>query len=190
MIKYGIITVFILTTSTMGVNLTTCIGCHGRNFEKPAMNISRVVKDLKEEEIRKALKGYKEGSHGGSMSDVMNSQISKFTDSEIEEIIQIITTKSIENNIYLDKNRTKERPNIEVTNDVCISCHGIMFEKSAMGYSRIVNQMSKEDIIASLNSYKNGTYGGKMKALMATQAIKLSSEEIEAFAELISNSNP
>ena len=191
MIKQSILTLTIfglLNTTTLAVDLTTCTGCHGKNFEKPAMNISRIVKDLKAEEIRKALKGYKEGSHGGSMKDVMNNQISKFTDEEIEEIIQIITTGTVEKNINIDNNQTKEEvPTIEADTDTCISCHGLMFEKSARGYSRIVNQMSKEDIIASLNGYKNGTYGGKMKALMANQATRLSTEEIEALAETITN---
>lgn len=190
MIKQSFFTIAILSllnTTTLAVDLTTCIGCHGKNFEKPAMNISRIVKDLKAQEIRKALKGYKEGSHGGSMKDVMNNQISKFTDNEIEEIIEIITTGNVKKNINIENNQTKEEkaPSIEVDTDTCISCHGLMFEKSALGYSRIVNQMSKEDIIASLNGYKNGTYGGKMKALMANQAIKLSSEAINALAETI-----
>ena len=191
MIKQSLITLAtlgLLSISTLAVDLTTCIGCHGKNFEKPAMNTSRIVKDLTKEEIRKALYNYKEGSHGGSMKDVMNNQISKFTDDEIEEIINIITTGAIKENVHLDSNQSKkEAPKIEVNTDTCISCHGVMFEKSAMGYSRIVNQMSKEDIIASLNGYKNGTYGGNMKALMANQATRLSEEEIEAFAEMISN---
>jgi len=192
MIKKTIITIgtlALLNSTTLAVDLTTCVGCHGKHFEKPAMNISRVVKDLKEEEIRKALNGYKDGSKGGSMQEVMSRQISKFTQDEIEEIIKIILTGKIEKNINLDSNRTKEEkiPTIIVQTDSCIGCHGVTFEKSAMGYSRIVNQMSKEDIIASMNGYKNGTYGGDMKALMAGQATKLSSDEIEAFAEQITD---
>jgi cytochrome c-type protein NapB len=192
MIKQSLITLAILgllNTTTSAVDLTTCIGCHGKNFEKPAMNLSRIVKDLKKDEIRKALHGYKEGSHGGSMQEVMSKQISKFTDDEIEEIITIITTGEVEQNLHLeDSNQSKkEMPSIEVYTDACIGCHGVMFEKSAMGYSRIVNQMSKEDIIASMNGYKNGTYGGHMKALMAGQVTNLSTEEIDAFAEMITN---
>jgi len=191
MIKKSIITIgtlALLNSTTLAVDLTTCVGCHGKHFEKPAMNISRIVKDLKEEEIRKALNGYKDGSKGGSMQEVMSRQISKFSQDEIEQVIKIISTGKIEKNINLDSNKTKkEIPTIVVQTDSCIGCHGVTFEKSAMGYSRIVNQMSKEDIVASMNGYKNGTYGGDMKALMAGQATKLSTEEIEAFAELITN---
>jgi cytochrome c553 len=74
---------------------------------------------------------------------------------------------------------------IEVNTDMCISCHGETFEKSAMGYSKIVREMSKKDIITSLSGYKNGTYGGDMTALMSKYAINLSMEEIEAMAEMI-----
>jgi len=59
MIKQSLLTLTIfglLSTTTLAIDLTTCVGCHGKNFEKPAMNISRVVKDLKAEEIRKALR--------------------------------------------------------------------------------------------------------------------------------------
>jgi len=192
MIKQSLITlaiVTLITDNSLAVDLTKCVGCHGQHFEKPAMNISRIVKDLKREEIYNALKGYQNGSHGGSMQEVMKQQVSAFSEKEIEEIIEIITTRKVDKNIHLNSDKKETLP-IEVTNDSCLGCHGVMFEKSAMGYSRIVNQMSKEDIIASLNGYKNGTYGGEMKALMATHATKLSEEEIEAFAKMISNLNP
>jgi len=43
--------------------------------------------------------------------------------------------------------------------------------------------MSKDDIIASIDGYKDGSYGGNMKALMAGIAMKLTQEEIEAIGE-------
>ncbi len=51
----------------------------------------------------------------------------------------------------------------------CMSCHGDFFEKSAMGYSRVVRDMSKEEIRTSLNGYLNDTYGGDKKFLMKLQ---------------------
>jgi cytochrome c-type protein NapB len=179
-----ITTVVLLTINSFALDLKVCTGCHGKKFDKPAMGISRIVKDLKKEEILTALQGYKNGSKGGSMQEVMTKQISKFTQEELKEIVSIIKSGHIDTNSSKNKKSIKE-PAIEVNTDSCISCHGELFEKSAMGYSRIVNEMSKEDIIASLNGYKNGTYGGHMKALMAGQATPLSKEEIEAFAELI-----
>ena len=178
-------TIILLNINALAIDLKVCTGCHGKSFEKSAMNLSRIVKDLKPDEILTALKGYKDGSMGGSMQEVMSGQISKFTEPELEEIVSIIKSGNIDINNTQESQEESKEPTIEVQTDSCISCHGELFEKSAMGYSRIVNEMSKEDIIASMNGYKNGTYGGNMKALMAGQATKLSTEEIEAFAELI-----
>ena len=187
MIKQSIVSitaVALLTIGSFAVNLKVCTGCHGASFDKPAMGISRIVKDLKEDEILTALKGYKEGTQGGSMQEVMSGQISKFSEIQLNEIVTMIKSGNID--INSTQSNEEIEPIIEVNTDNCISCHGEMFEKSAMGYSRIVNQMSKEDIVASLNGYKNGIYGGHLKALMAGQAIILSAEEIEAFANIIS----
>ena len=188
MLKQTIISITTLTTlltiASSAVDVTTCMGCHGQKFEKPAMGISKIVKEMKKEEILFALKEYKYGVQGGSMREVMKNQIAKFTDKEIDEIVTIISSTPIEIKQQVKENNPTNS-NIEVNIDACVGCHGENFEKSAMGYSRIVNEMSKEDIIASMNGYKNGTYGKKMKALMATQAMKLSTQEIEALAKTI-----
>lgn len=190
MIKQSILTLTTLSlfsAYSLGIDLTACVGCHGQNFEKPAMNLSQIVKDLNKTEIRIALQGYKEGSKGGSMQEVMTQQISKFTDSQLDEIVEIISNNMIKDSIEQDSNETKvSTPIVSMSSiDSCIGCHGEYFEKSAFGYSRVVNQMSKEDIIASMNGYKDGSYGGDRKALMATQAMKFSTQEIEALANMI-----
>ena len=68
------------------VNTTACAGCHGANFEKKAMGVSKIVKDLPKDEIVKALKGYKDGSFGGSMKAIMKAQASALDDATIEAI--------------------------------------------------------------------------------------------------------
>ncbi len=68
----------------------------------------------------------------------------------------------------------------------CAGCHGKDFEKAAMGQSKVVKDMSKEDIIASLKAYKAGTGGhSAMKGVMQGQAKGLSDADIEAIAEQI-----
>ena len=49
--------------------------------------------------------------------------------------------------------------------DRCVSCHGVDFEKKALGVSKIVKDMSELEIKAALDGYKRGE-GGSMKALM------------------------
>jgi cytochrome c-type protein NapB len=67
----------------------------------------------------------------------------------------------------------------------CTGCHGKQFEKKAMGKSKIVKDMSKEDIIKALKGYKDGSYGGAMKGMMKGQVASLSDADIEAIANEI-----
>jgi len=49
--------------------------------------------------------------------------------------------------------------------DRCVSCHGVDFEKKALGSSKIVKNMTESQIKASLDGYKRGE-GGSMKDIM------------------------
>jgi cytochrome c-type protein NapB len=67
----------------------------------------------------------------------------------------------------------------------CLGCHGASFEKVAMGKSKVVKDMSKEDIVKALKGYKDGSYGGAMKGLMKGQVVNLDDAAIEALAAAI-----
>jgi len=69
----------------------------------------------------------------------------------------------------------------------CVGCHGKQFEKKAMGKSKVVKDMSHEEIVAALKGYKAGTYGGAMKGLMKGQVANLSDADMEAIADTIKN---
>ena len=56
-------------------------------------------------------------------------------------------------------------PLLQADMDRCVSCHGVDFEKSALGVSKIVKNMSEKEIKNALDRYKAGL-GGSMKALM------------------------
>jgi cytochrome c553 len=68
------------------VDTKACAGCHGANFEKKAMNVSKIVKDMSKDDIVKALKGYKDGSYGGKMKALMKGQVASFDDAKIEAV--------------------------------------------------------------------------------------------------------
>ncbi len=72
--------------SSSTVNITACAGCHGANFEKKAMGVSKVVKDMTKADIVKALKGYKDGSYGGAMKGIMKGQVTSLDNATIEAI--------------------------------------------------------------------------------------------------------
>ena len=67
----------------------------------------------------------------------------------------------------------------------CTGCHGKNFEKSALGKSKIVKDMTKADVAKALIGYKNGTYGGPMKGLMKGQVARYSEADLKAAAETI-----
>jgi len=76
----------VMVTAASAANTAVCKGCHGQSFEKAAMGKSKIVKDLKKEEIVTALKGYKDGSYGGAMKGIMKGQVTKLSDADIDAI--------------------------------------------------------------------------------------------------------
>jgi cytochrome c553 len=45
--------------------------------------------------------------------------------------------------------------------------------------------MTKEDFVAALKGYKDGSYGGKLKGLMKGQVMRLSEDDMQALADKI-----
>ena len=64
----------------------------------------------------------------------------------------------------------------------CAGCHGANFEKAALGKSKIVKDLTKDEIVKALKGYKDGSYGGAMKGIMKGQVAKLSDADIEEIA--------
>ncbi len=72
-----------------------------------------------------------------------------------------------------------------VNSHACAGCHGQNFEKSAMGKSKIVKDLSHAEIAEALKGYKAGTFGGSMKGIMKGQVGRYSDADLEAFAQTI-----
>ena len=64
---------------------TSCMGCHGSNFEKAAMGHAKVLTTMTAEEITTALNGYKDGTYGGVMKKLMKAQAISMSEDDIEE---------------------------------------------------------------------------------------------------------
>ncbi len=64
----------------------------------------------------------------------------------------------------------------------CATCHGVKFEKKALGKSKIVNMMSEAEIEKDLMDFKSGA---NKNPVMTAQAKKLSDEDIKALAKYI-----
>lgn len=69
----------------------------------------------------------------------------------------------------------------------CASCHGKDGKKSALNNSAPIAGWESERLITALKGYKDGSYGGKMKAIMQGQSKPLSDTEIEHLSNYISS---
>ncbi len=67
----------------------------------------------------------------------------------------------------------------------CNSCHGQFGEKKALGKSKVIAKWDAQRIEDALRGYKEGTYGGALKATMKAQASKLSDAQIKTLAAYI-----
>lgn len=67
----------------------------------------------------------------------------------------------------------------------CKACHGVKGETNitTQNKSHVPANLAKADIVKALNGYKDGSYGGPMKALMKGQVAKLSDADIKALAD-------
>jgi len=67
-----------------------CAGCHGADFSKKALGMSKVVKGWPADKIVKALEGYKAGTFGGAMKGVMKGQVASYSDADIKAVAKYI----------------------------------------------------------------------------------------------------
>ncbi len=90
MIKKLLIGSIIASGAIYAASVSACVGCHGASFEKKALGVSKVVKDMSKEDIIKALKGYKAGTYGGAQKGLMKGQVASLSDKDIEDIANMI----------------------------------------------------------------------------------------------------
>jgi len=67
----------------------------------------------------------------------------------------------------------------------CAGCHGQNGEKKALGKSAIIKGWDVAKTEAALKGYKDGSYGGAMKGVMAGQVARLSDADIADLAKKI-----
>ncbi len=68
-----------------------CASCHGKNAEQSALGASKIIAGWSEDKIVAALKGFENGSYGGSMKGVMRGQASKLTDKQKKSVAKYIS---------------------------------------------------------------------------------------------------
>ena len=69
----------------------SCASCHGQKAEKEALGKSQVIAGWDKEKTIQALNGYKDGSYGGVMKNIMKGQVATKTDAEIDALATFIS---------------------------------------------------------------------------------------------------
>jgi cytochrome c553 len=69
----------------------SCASCHGQKGEKEALGKSQVIAGWDKEKIIQALNGYKAGTYGGVMKNIMKGQVATKTDAEIDALSTFIS---------------------------------------------------------------------------------------------------
>lgn len=67
----------------------------------------------------------------------------------------------------------------------CSKCHGKLAQNHAMGKSKIMRDLSKEEIISAIKGYRNGTYGKLMKSTKKQTFAHFTDRQIEQLATYI-----
>lgn len=126
----------------------TCSGCHGTQGASPSSHIP-VIGGQNAAYLTKSMKEYREGIRPGG---VMANLAKGYSDSQIEEISQVIATWKWKNTPFVTKthkNRTT------VSTESCAECHGKKGEGTESA-PRIKGQ-SPDFLKEALLEYKNGT---------------------------------
>ena len=69
----------------------TCASCHGLKGEKEALGKSQVITGWDKDRVIKALNGYKDGSYGGVMKNLMKTHVETKTPEQIEVLSDYIS---------------------------------------------------------------------------------------------------
>lgn len=69
----------------------SCASCHGLKGEKEALGKSQVIAGWNKEKTIQALNGYKDGTYGGVMKNIMKGQVATKTDLEIDALATFIS---------------------------------------------------------------------------------------------------
>jgi len=70
-----------------------CANCHGAHGEKKALNVSVIINKMNKKDFITALEGYKNGTYGKAMKNIMKVQVKTLTKKQIEELANYIVKK-------------------------------------------------------------------------------------------------
>jgi cytochrome c553 len=67
-----------------------CAACHGDHGEKAAMNKSMIIKDMSNADFVAALEGYKAGTYGAGLKNLMVMQVKALDSAQMQALADYI----------------------------------------------------------------------------------------------------
>lgn len=174
----------LLLGSVVAVALLT--GC-GDDSKKESSKTAGTAQEVKKEEVAS---NNQNSTPAPIKEDIKKIDEAKETTTTVNQTKGklIIAPDKIEGEIKEVTTQSSVDTSIDATvlYTTCAACHGQKAEKSALGKSQVIAGWDKQRIIDAINGYKEGTYGGIMKNIMAGHVMNKTDVEIDALAELIS----
>ncbi|EHP28860.1 cytochrome c, class I [Sulfurimonas gotlandica GD1] len=128
-------------------------------------------------------------------SEEANKEVQKAEPKQVSKEVAAITKTPLQELVEKQKEVVVKETSVAVVASevsgkaifqACAACHGQNAEKAALGKSKVIKGWAALQVTEALNGYKDGTYGGTMKAVMKGQATKLDAEKIKAVSDYIS----
>lgn len=151
-----------------------CAGCHGQNGEKNALSYSAKIQGWDKERVIKAIHGYKNGTYGGLMASVMQKEVSRLREEDIQSVAAYISTlgKAVEQDgVTLFKR--------------CATCHGVKGELVALGGSKVIQGWDANKTYQKLKAYQDGNITGLMAPIMEEEVKNLSDRDLHVLSKYV-----
>lgn len=146
-----------------------------KNATKSADEVTQSVKELSDTTIEKTKEIVEQAKGVTNEAVTRTKEVAKDVADEVQTSAAAVSESlSAENELGASAYK------------VCSSCHGVNGEKPALGKSKVIQGWSVSKVLHALDGYKDGSYGGTMKAVMKGQASGLTEEKAKAIAEYIS----
>ncbi|WP_457747365.1 c-type cytochrome [Sulfurimonas sp.] len=128
-------------------------------------------------------------------SEAQKDNVEEIVIEEADKVIEIAdepknevtkSVKIVKESVPKELTKVKEADGAKLFK-ACAGCHGDNAQKRALNKSQVIQGWSEDKVVTALNGYKDGSYGGAMKAVMKGQVSKLSEADIEALAQYIAS---
>jgi cytochrome c553 len=69
-----------------------CAACHGREADRKALGVSKVIANMSEVNIYRSLLGYKSGRYGGRMKGIMKGQVARYDKAQLRDVAAYVSS--------------------------------------------------------------------------------------------------